>query len=54
MVYRRSARLHERGHRSRRVDLYISGEASEPTYHYACETSTAYIGQATMPPSGMV
>ena len=26
------------------VDLYISGEASEPTYHYACETSTAYIG----------
>lgn len=26
------------------VDLYISGEASEPTYHYAQETDTAYIG----------
>lgn len=26
------------------VDLYISGEASEPTFHYAQETSTAYIG----------
>lgn len=26
------------------VDLYISGEASEPTYHYAQETNTAYIG----------
>lgn len=26
------------------VDLYLSGEASEPTYHYAQETNTAYIG----------
>lgn len=26
------------------VDLYLSGEASEPTYHYAMETPTAYIG----------
>ncbi|NLJ62807.1 MAG: Nif3-like dinuclear metal center hexameric protein [Alcaligenaceae bacterium] len=26
------------------VDLYISGEASEPTYHYALESNTAYIG----------
>lgn len=26
------------------VDLYISGEASEPTYHYALESDTAYIG----------
>lgn len=26
------------------VDLYISGEASEPTYHYVQETDTAYIG----------
>lgn len=27
-----------------KVDLYLSGEASEPTFHYAQETSTAYIG----------
>lgn len=26
------------------VDLYISGEASEPTYHYVQESATAYIG----------
>ena len=26
------------------VDLYISGEVSEPNYHYAQETATAYIG----------
>lgn len=26
------------------VDLYLSGEASEPTFHYAQETHTAYIG----------
>lgn len=26
------------------VDLYISGEASEPTFHYAQESQTAYIG----------
>ena len=26
------------------VDLYLSGEASEPTYHLACETGTAFIG----------
>ena len=26
------------------VDVYISGEASEPTYHYAQESNTAYIG----------
>lgn len=26
------------------VDLYLSGEASEPTYHYAQESNTAYIG----------
>lgn len=26
------------------VDLYISGEASEPTFHYAQESNTAYIG----------
>lgn len=26
------------------VDLYISGEASEQTFHYAQETQTAYIG----------
>ncbi len=26
------------------VDLYLSGEASEPTYHYVQESTTAYIG----------
>ena len=26
------------------VDLYISGEASEPTFHYAQESDTAYVG----------
>lgn len=26
------------------VDLYLSGEASEPTFHYAQESNTAYIG----------
>ncbi len=26
------------------VDLYLSGEASEPTFHYAQESTTAYIG----------
>lgn len=26
------------------VDLYLSGEASEPTFHYAQESHTAYIG----------
>ena len=26
------------------VDLYLSGEASEPNYHYAQESDTAYIG----------
>lgn len=26
------------------VDLYLSGEASEPTFHYAQESRTAYIG----------
>lgn len=26
------------------VDLYISGEASEPTFHYAQESQTAFIG----------
>lgn len=26
------------------VDLYLTGEASEPTYHLAIETGTAFIG----------
>lgn len=26
------------------VDLYLTGEASEPTYHLATETNTAFIG----------
>ena len=26
------------------VDLYLSGEASEPTFHLANETETAYVG----------
>lgn len=26
------------------VDLYVSGEASEPTFHYAQESNTAFIG----------